>query len=112
MPSFEEYIETLFKQIVGGMGVPPFSFYQLTIAEAMLMIEGFRQQEEWQYNLTFTAMYNANGYFHGSDGKRKFKPIDPFDYKEDNKKSQPKKVDKEVYDNTLNHLMERFREVK
>jgi hypothetical protein len=85
--------------------MPPFSFYQLTIQEALLFIEGFRQQEEWQYNLDLTAHYNANGYFN----VKKFKPLEPF------KEQAPeanKKVSKEEYNNTLNHLKDRFKEVR
>ena len=36
------------------------------------MIEGGREQQEYEYNLMMTAMYNANGLF---IGRKKFKFI-------------------------------------
>lgn len=103
MPSFEIYIETLYKKIVGGLNCPPFSFYTMTVEEALLMIEGNQEQQEIDYNLMLTAMYNATGAFHGG---KKFKFIEPF--KEEKKKSKPKKTSVEEHNATLDFLKNKF----
>lgn len=102
MPSFEEYIQTLYKKIVGGIGMPPFSFYQLTVEEALLAIEGHTEEQEAKYNLMMTAMYNANGAFNGG---KKFKFLEPFKKQE---KKKPKKTSIEDKQATLDFLMNKF----
>lgn len=84
--------------------MPPFSFYQMTVEEALATVGGYQEEQETQYNLMMTAMYNANGAFNG--GKR-FKFIEPFE-KEEKKKSKPKKTTVEEQQNTLNFLKNKF----
>lgn len=80
----------------------PFSFYKLTIQEANLVIDGHKEQMEVDYNLYMSAMYNANGVFHGG---KKFKILNPFD---DNKKKKPKKSTIEEKNKTLDFLNKKF----
>lgn len=83
--------------------MPPFSFYQLTVEEALLAIEGHMEEQEAKYNLTMTAMYNANGAFNGG---KKFKFLEPF--KKQEKKKKQKKVSIEDKQATLDFLMNKF----
>lgn len=87
--------------------MPPFSFYQLTVEEALLAIEGHTEEQEAKYNLMMTAMYNANGLFHGN---KKFKIIEPFKEEKKNK-TGPKRTSKEEHDATIDFLMDKFKEV-
>lgn len=95
---------------MGGLGCPPFSFYQLTVEEAMLMIDGYREKEERDYNLLVSAIYNANGMIQGG---KKFKPTNPFEA-EKKAKQKAKVVRKEGSledrERTLNFLFNKFKE--
>lgn len=95
---------------MGGLGCPPFSFYQLTVEEAMLMIDGYREKEERDYNLLVSAIYNANGMIQGG---KKFKPTNPFEA-EKKTKQKAKVVRKEGSledrERTLNFLFNKFKE--
>ncbi len=71
------------------------------------MIEGGREQQEYEYNLMMTAMYNANGLFHGN---KKFKIIEPFKEEKKNK-TGPKRTSKEEHDATIDFLIDKFKEV-
>lgn len=82
----------------------PHSFYALTIHEAILILEGHNEKMEQDYNLFMTAMYNANGVFHGG---KKFKILKPFD-KESNKK-KARKTTVEEHNETLNFLKNKFK---
>ena len=76
------------------MKQPPLSFYELSIREVALAIEGHNQAIERDYHLNLLAMYNAQGMI--NIGK-KFKVIDPFE----NKGKSKKKPTKEERDETL-----------
>ena len=56
----------------------PLSFYELSIREVALAIEGHNQAIERDYHLNFLAMYNAQGLITGG---KKFKVVDPFENK-------------------------------
>lgn len=83
--------------------MPPFSFYQITVEEALAAIEGHTEEQETQYNLMMTAMYNATGAFNGG---KKFKFIEPFEREE--KKKKPKKTTVEEQQITLEFLTNKF----
>lgn len=80
----------------------PNSFYSLTVKEANLIIDGHNEQLEVDYNLFMSAMYNANGVFHGG---KKFKMLDPFPKKK-NKKT--KRSTLEEKNETLDFLNKKF----
>ena len=92
------YIESLFETIVGGMKIPPFCFYQMTIRECALAIKGHQTELENNYQLSFLASYNANGLFNA----KKFKVIEPF-----GAKTKPKKTIKDR-EETLEFLKSKF----
>ena len=66
----------------------PLSFYELSIREVALAIEGHNQAIERDYHLNLLAMYNAQGMI--NIGK-KFKVIDPFKTKEKAKRNLQKR---------------------
>lgn len=78
-------------------------FFELTIAEAMVLTDGHEKQQEELYSLMFMASYNANGAIHGG---KKFKSKHPF-YRSDKKKN---KVTKEQRDETLAFLQKAIEE--
>lgn len=80
----------------------PTSFYALTIQEANLILDGHSEQLQVDYNLFMTAMYNANGVFHGG---KKFKMLDPFS-KDEKKKSKKSTI--EERNATLDFLNKKF----
>ena len=92
------YIESLFETVVGGMKIPPFWFYQMTIRECALAIKGHQTELENNYQLSFLASYNANGLFNA----KKFKVIEPF-----GAKTKPKKTIKDR-EETLDFLKSKF----
>lgn len=76
------------------MKISPFYFYQMTVRECALAIEGHQNALERDYNLSFMAIYNATGLFNS----KKFKVNDPF------KASNSKGKTKEDQINTLEWL--------
>ena len=82
----------------------PLSFYELSIREVALAIEGQNQAIERDYHLNLWAMYNAQGMI--SIGK-KFKVIDPFE----NKGKSKKKPTKEERDETLAFIKQKVGEM-
>lgn len=82
----------------------PLSFYALTVHEATLILEGHNEKMEQDYNLLMTAMYNANGVFHGG---KKFKMLKPFDKKSTEKKARKTTV--EEHNEILNFLKNKFK---
>lgn len=83
------------------MGLEPISFFDISIREAKLIINGYIRKQKDTFYLQQTAAYNAFGSI--MVGK-KFKPINPF--KEDN---TPKVSSKEEKENTLNYLKDKFK---
>ncbi len=65
---------------VGEMKQSPLSFYEMTIREVSLAIEGHNNALERDYHLQFLAAYNAQGLINGG---KKFKAIDPFEKAEE-----------------------------
>ncbi len=53
----------------------PASFYELTIRESNLVLEGYEEEKKDSYNLNLHAFYNALGLIHGG---KNFKMKDPF----------------------------------
>ena len=92
------YIDLLFETIVGGMKIPPFYFYQMTVRECALAIKGHQNELENNYQLSFLASYNANGLFNS----KKFKIVEPF-----GSKAKPKKTIKDR-EATLEFLKSKF----
>ena len=82
----------------------PLSFYELSIREVALAIEGYNQAIERDYHLNLLAMYNAQGMI--NIGK-KFKVIDPFE----NKGKSKKKPTKEERDETLAFIKQKVGEM-
>ena len=82
----------------------PLSFYELSIREVALAIEGHNQAIERDYHLNFLAMYNAQGLI--TCGK-KFEVVYPFENKADSKK----KPTKEERDETLAFIKQKVGEM-
>ena len=82
----------------------PLSFYELSIREVALAIEGHNQAIERDYHLNFLAMYNAQGMMNGG---KKFKVLDPFE----NKANSKKKPTKEERDETLAFIKQKVGEM-
>ena len=78
-------------------------FFELTIEEALILIDGNEKHQEELYSLMFMACYNANG---AISGGKKFKLKHPF-YQSEKKK---KKVTKEQRDETLAFLQKAMQE--
>lgn len=57
--TFEEQLEGLFSQAVGAMGINPFLFYEMTIAEVLLAQKGYMAHMELQGNLMLMAHRQA-----------------------------------------------------
>ena len=53
--TFEEQLEGLFSIAVGAIGINPFSFYDMTIAEVKLAEKGYMEHMELQANLMLMA---------------------------------------------------------
>jgi hypothetical protein len=88
---------------VGGMKISLTDFFELTIEEALILIDGNEKHQEELYSLMFMACYNANG---AISGGKKFKLKHPF-YRSEKKK---KKVTKEQRDETLAFLQKAMQE--
>ena len=74
--------------IVGGLGFTPETFYNMTLKETQLVIDGDRRhQEQYLYNMSYAVINGIGARF-----DKKFKFINPFD---DNKKSKKNKAHKE-----------------
>ncbi len=82
----------------------PISFYSMTIREANLTLEGYRNRLKTEYNLQLMAAFNAKGYI---DIGKKFKPINPFEYEEKASKT-PEKTSIEEQRDTLSYLKNKF----
>ena len=82
----------------------PLSFYELSIREVALAIEGHNQAIERDYHLNLLAMFNAQGMI--NIGK-KLKVIDPFE----NKGKSKKKPTKEERDETLAFIKQKVGEM-
>nr|DAO14774.1 MAG TPA: hypothetical protein [Caudoviricetes sp.] len=74
------------------MGMSPIIFYDLTYKEARLALEGYEKEQEHLYYLNYYATFNAIGIFLGSSKHKKFKPIDPFNSKNEANNESGKKV--------------------
>lgn len=86
---------------VGEMKQSPLSFYQMTIREVALAIEGHNNALERDYHLNFLAAYNAQGLMNGG---KKFKVVDPFEKQE--KKHIPTREERDA---TLEFLNSQIR---
>ena len=95
-------IDQLFEIVVGDMKISPNCFYQMSIRESSLAVNGHFKAVERDYNLAFMASYNANGAIQGG---KKFKIEHPFDKK---KQQAAKKPTKEERDSTLEWLKTKF----
>ena len=84
------------------MKISPNCFYQMSIRESSLAVNGHFKAVERDYNLAFMASYNANGAIQGG---KKFKIEHPFDKK---KQQAAKKPTKEERDSTLDCLKTKF----
>ena len=84
------------------MKISPFYFYQMSLKECFLAVNGHNKAIERDYNLAFMASYNANGAIQGG---KNFKIEHPFDEK---KKKSKKKPTKEERDSTLEWLKTKF----
>ena len=83
----------------------PLSFYELSIREVALAIEGHNQAIERDFHLNLLAMYNAQGMINIG---QKFKVIDPFE----NKGKSKKKPTKEERDETLAFIKQKVGEMQ
>lgn len=71
--------------IVGGLGFTPETFYNMTLKESQLIIEGDRRhQEQYLYNMSYAVINGIGARF-----DKKFKFINPY---EDDKKNKAHKA--------------------
>lgn len=80
----------------------PASFYELTIREASLVLEGYENEKKEQYHISLYSNFNAIGM---ALGGKDFKPIDPFvqvEIESNKKTSIEKKTE------TLEYLKKKF----
>lgn len=77
------------------MGMSPIIFYDLTYKEARLALEGYESEQEHLYYLNYYATFNAIGIFLGSSKHKKFKPIDPFNSKNEANNESNNKITQE-----------------
>lgn len=100
IPTLSEYIDMLFKKVVGEVGIDPATFFDLSVEECHLIINGYRNRLKDNFYYNQLAMYNAVGsHLQG----KKFKIIDPFDEK--SKKPKIQKVDKNKRKSDLDYLL-------
>ena len=81
-------------KIVGGMKISPFIFYSMTIREAKLAIKGHKNEMHEQYILNLYANTNAIG---SCFGGKSYKPIDPFDNKENKSNNKQTTADRAAF---------------
>ena len=82
------------------MKISPFYFYQMSLRECSLAVNGHHKAIERDYNLAFMASYNAHGAIQGG---KKFKIEHPFD--ENKKKS--KKTESVKKSDDINDLIDK-----
>lgn len=70
------------------------TFYNSTLSEIFFVCRGYENRLKAQYNIQFTAFFNAYGAFKGG---KKFKPIDLF-----NENEKPQQAYKKVDETTKN----------
>ena len=90
----------LFKKVVGEIGIDPTTFFNLSIEECHLIINGYRNRLKDDFYYNQLAVYNAVGIH--LQGK-KFRIVDPFNEKTNKPKVQ--KVDKNKRESDLNYLL-------
>ena len=74
--------------IVGGLGFAPEIFYNLTLKECQLIVEGDRKhQEQFLFNMSYAVINGIGTTF----GDKKFKFINPFE-NEKKKSNKPKQA--------------------
>lgn len=83
------------------MRISPTSFYELTIREASLVLEGYENEKKEQYHIALYSNFNAIGM---ALGGKEFKPLDPFNVNE----VKPRKTSKKEREETLEYLKEKF----
>lgn len=88
--------------IVGGLGFAPEIFYNLTLRECQLIVEGDRKhQEQFLFNMSYAVINGIGTTF----GDKKFRFINPF---ESEKKKSTKKPKKEQLLNDMEDLKKMF----
>ena len=88
--------------IVGGLGFAPEIFYNLTLRECQLIVEGDRKhQEQFLFNMSYAVINGIGTTF----GDKKFRFINPF---ENEKKKSTKKPKKEQLLNDMEDLKKMF----
>lgn len=80
----------------------PTSFYDLTIREASLVLEGYENERKEQYQIALYSNFNAIGM---ALGGKDFKPLNPFETKE----LKPRETSIEERKQTLEYLREKFK---
>lgn len=80
----------------------PTSFYELTIREANLVLEGYENEKKEQYYMDLYSNFNAIGM---ALGGKEFKPLNPFETKE----LKPRETSIEERKQTLEYLKEKFK---
>ncbi len=86
------------------MKMPPSSFWHLTIHEANLALEGYKKEQQEQYNLNLCCLQNALGMAFGGG---KFKPINPFENAKSKKEAH--RVSKKQREENLAHINNLFK---
>lgn len=90
----------LFKKVVGEVGIDPATFFDLSVQECHLIIDGYRNRLKDNFYYNQLAVYNAMGtHLQG----KKFKLVDPFEEKV--KKAKIQKVDKNKRKSDLDYLL-------
>ena len=88
--------------IVGGLGFAPEIFYNLTLRECQLIVEGDKKhQEQFLFNMSYAVINGIGSTF----GDKKFKFINPFG---DEKKKKTNKPDKEKLLKDMRDLKKMF----
>lgn len=91
-------------QIVGGLGFAPETFYNLTLKECELILEGDKQyQEQYLYNMSYAVINGIGCTF----GDKKFKFINPY---EDERKKKDKSAKKK--ETTREQLLKDMEDLK
>ena len=95
-----QYIDMLFKKVVGEVGIDPTTFFTLSVEECHLIIEGYRNRLRDNFYYNQLSVFNAIGVH--LQGK-KFKITDPF--KEESMKPKVRKVDEQTRKSDLDYLL-------
>lgn len=89
--------------IVGGLGFAPEIFYNLTLRECQLIVEGDKKhQEQFLFNMSYAVINGIGSTF----GDKKFKFINPFG--DEKKKKKTNKPDKEKLLKDMRDLKKMF----